>query len=199
VLVFRTVNTNWYGKDVEGQRRSREDWIAAGLKRLGEVGVDKVRVDQIASLLGVTKGSFYWHFKDRSHFLDALVETWEAHRAGDVTDTWRSEGLDPEVRPQQLWKLISGSDDTRAELAIRDWARRNDAVAKRVQRVDDRRLHYLEAIFTDLGRPETEVGPRSLLAYSLLIGDYLVTTRHAKRAQRRKMVADALLLVIKHK
>jgi AcrR family transcriptional regulator len=196
---FRGVNTNWYGWDVEGQRRSREDWIAAGLKRLGEVGVDKVRVDQIASVLDVTKGSFYWHFKDRSHFLDALVETWEAGRSGDPTDAWRSEGLDPEARSQHLWKLISGSDDTRAEMAIRDWARRNDAVAKRVQRVDDRRLHYLEAIFTDLGMPATEVGPRSLLAYSLLIGDYLVTTRHAKRAQRRIMVADALLLVINHK
>lgn len=182
---------------MESRKRSRADWIAAGLERLGEVGVDKVRVDQIASILGVTKGSFYWHFKDRSHFLDALVEAWEAIGARIVFDASDSEGLDPEARSQHLWKLISGSDDTRAELAIRDWARRNEAIAKRVQRVDDRRMQYLETIFTDLGLPATEVGPRSLLAYSLLIGDYLVTTRHAKRAQRRRMVTDALLLLMK--
>lgn len=182
---------------METQRRSREDWIAAGIEILGEVGVDKVRVDRIAALLGVTKGSFYWHFKDRSHFLDAIVETWEARGTKNLISRSETEGLDPEARSQHLWNLISGSGDTRAELAIRDWARRNDAIAERVQRVDDRRMRYLEAIFTDLGMPQDQVGPRSLLAYSLLIGDYLVTTRHAKRAQRRRMVADALMLLIK--
>lgn len=182
---------------METQRRSREDWIAAGMEILGEVGVDKVRVDRIAALLGVTKGSFYWHFKDRSQFLDAIVETWEARGTKSVINRSETDGLDPEARTQHLWNLISGNGDTRAELAIRDWARRNEAIAERVQRVDDRRMRYLEAIFTDLGMPKAEVGPRSLLAYSLLIGDYLVTTRHARRVQRRKTVADALMLLVK--
>jgi AcrR family transcriptional regulator len=195
--MFNGVNTKRYGLGMEAQRRSREDWIAAGLQCLGEVGVDKVRIDRIAVLLGVTKGSFYWHFKDRSQFLNALVEAWEMSGTTEVINGSDSDGLDPEARSKHLWKLISGSDDTRAELAIRDWARRNDSIAKRVQKVDDRRMLYLEAIFSDLGMPRKEIGPRSLLAYSLLVGDYLVTTRHAKRAQRRKMVADALMLLIK--
>lgn len=182
---------------MESQKHSREDWIAAGLECLGEVGVDKLRIDHIAALLGVTKGSFYWHFKDRSQYLNAIVEAWATSGTTDVINSSDTEKLDPEARSKHLWELISGTDDTRAELAIRDWARRNDAIAKRVQQVDDRRMLYLEAIFTDLGMPTKEIGPRSLLAYSLLVGDYLVTTLHAKRAKRRKMVADALMILIK--
>ena len=181
---------------MDAPKRSRENWIEAAFESLGEIGVDKVRVDQLATALGVTKGSFYWHFKDRSELLAAVVDGWEARGTEDIIREVERTGRDSQTRARHLWKLTSGGEGMRGELAIRDWARRDSAIAARVQQVDDRRMRYLEALFVDLGMPSNEVGPRALLVYSLLIGDYLIATSHAHRT-RRKLVADALALVLR--
>ncbi|MBF91631.1 MAG: TetR family transcriptional regulator, partial [Rickettsiales bacterium] len=57
-------------------RQSKESWLNAALKALASGGIDKVRVESLAKNLGVTKGSFYWHFKDREQFLDELLNFW---------------------------------------------------------------------------------------------------------------------------
>ena len=59
-------------------RLSREHWIEAALDALGEGGVGAVAVEPLAARLGVTKGSFYWHFPSREALLVAALERWEA-------------------------------------------------------------------------------------------------------------------------
>jgi AcrR family transcriptional regulator len=181
--------------EVEPKRTSREDWISAGLTDLGEVGVNEVRVDRIAARLGVTKGSFYWHFKDRDEFLAAVVNGWETRCTENVISRVDASGLDPQGRARRLWSMTAGSPTIRAELAIRDWARRDEEVAATVGRIDDRRMRYTEALLTDLHLPENEIPARALLVYSLLLGDHLIATTHPTHT-RKEILADALALLM---
>lgn len=178
------------------KKRSRDDWTTAGLTDLGKVGVDEVRIDRIASALGVTKGSFYWHFKDRGEFLAAIVDSWETRCTENVISEVDASRLDPQGRARQLWNMTSGDPSIQAELAIRDWARRDKTIALRIQRIDDRRMRYLEALLADLGVPQPEIPSRSLLIYSLLIGDYLIAATHPTHT-RHRMLADALELLLR--
>lgn len=177
------------------ERRSRDDWTAVGLAHLGEVGVDKVRVDRIANELGVTKGSFYWHFKDRNELLGLIVDGWETRHTEEVIRSAEASGPDPRERAARLWSITRGDPSIRAELAIRDWARRDEQVASKVRRVDDRRLRYVESLLSELGVQSHEISARSLLLYSLVFSDYLITTTHPERI-RRQMVNDAFELLL---
>lgn len=189
------VNTNRYGSSMGTARRSRDDWTAVGLTHLGEVGVDKVRVDRIANELGVTKGSFYWHFKDRNELLGLIVDGWETRHTEDVIRSAEASGPDPRERAVRLWTITRADPSIRAELAIRDWARRDEQVASKVRRVDDRRLRYVESLLSELGVQSHEISARSLLLYSLVFSDYLITTTHPERI-RRQMVNDAFELLL---
>lgn len=189
------VNTNRYGSSMGTARRSRDDWTAVGLTHLGEVGVDKVRVDRIANELGVTKGSFYWHFKDRNELLGLIVDGWETRHTEEVIRSAEASGPDPRQRAARLWSITRADPSIRAELAIRDWARRDEQVASKVRRVDDRRLRYVESLLSELGVQSHEISARSLLLYSLVFSDYLITTTHPERI-RRQMVNDAFELLL---
>ena len=170
--------------------------MTAGFAALGSVGIDKVRVDAIAKTLGVTKGSFYWHFKDRAEFLDAVVAKWETRGTTEIIEEVDAAGLQPEKRARRVWELATANGGMPGELAIRDWARRDPMIAARVQRVDDRRMLFLRGLFLDLGAAAEEIEPRSLLLYSLLMGDYLIATDCAGRA-RHDILTAALALVLK--
>ena len=82
--------------------QSREDWIDAAWNTLGEAGVDGVRVEALARSLGVTKGSFYWHFKNRQDLIDALYDRWFGLRE-ETTEVFLHDNPDPQNR---LWKVI---------------------------------------------------------------------------------------------
>ena len=151
------------------KRLTREDWIRAALDALGEGGVAAVAVDRLTKTVGATRGSFYWHFKDRGELIAEALATWEREatdalieemrevadplerlRVGMVTATELEEEEHPDVR-----LLPSASDPVVGE------------VVKRVQR---KRLDFLAQTFRDAGFPPSESRLRARLAYSLYLG-----------------------------
>src|SRR5690349_2032994 len=161
-------------------RTPRSRWIEEGLKVLAEGGPDAVRIEPLARRLGVSKGGFYWHFDDRPALLEEMLESWERSGVGDVIEAVESEGGDARERLGRLFAMAyaSGGDLLRLELAIRDWARRDEAVAARLRRVDDTRMGYLRSLFVEFCDDEEEVEARCLLAFSLFIGAPLVRAGH---------------------
>ena len=87
----------------------------------------------------------------------------------------------------QLFALAASADFP-VELAVRDWARRDPAVAPRVRRVDNRRMEYLRSLFAQLGLDADEVETRSLLVFSLFIGSYFIAAEHGGRSRSEVLV-----------
>ena len=128
-------------------RTSRSAWIEEGLRALGSGGPDAVRVESLAQALGVTKGGFYWHFDDRPTLLKRMLDTWERTVIDEVIERVEGAGGDARAKLQRLFALASSGSGglMKIELAIRDWARRDKTVARRLKRVDNRRMEYMRS------------------------------------------------------
>src|SRR5215210_781272 len=153
-------------------RTPRDSWIEEGLRALGVGGPDAVRIEKLAQELGVTKGGFYWHFEDRPALLEEMLDAWERLVVDEVIDRVESEGGDARAKLRRLSALASSSRDLmKIELAIRDWARRDKAVAKRLRRIDNRRMEFMRSLFGDFCPDEDDVEARCFLDFSLFIGN----------------------------
>jgi AcrR family transcriptional regulator len=154
-------------------RTPPDKWIEEGLRALAAGGPDAVRVEALARALGVTKGGFYNHFDDRPALLDEMLDTWERLVIDQVIERVEAGGGDARAKLRRLFALGSSSA-LKIELAIRDWARRDTAVARRLRRIDNRRMDYLRSLFGEFCSDEQEVEVRSLLVMSLFIGTPLL-------------------------
>jgi AcrR family transcriptional regulator len=163
-------------------RTPRSKWIQQGLRALAAGGPDAVRIEPLAQALGVTRGGFYWHFEDRGTLLEEMLDTWERATTEDVVERIEREGGDARDKLRRLFALAS-SNVLMTDLAVRDWARRDAAVAERLRRIDNRRMDYLRALFHTICSDEDDVEARSLLAFSLLIGDHFIASDHGARSR----------------
>jgi AcrR family transcriptional regulator len=189
-----SVNTVPYRYDMANVRTPRGAWIDSALQALGTGGPDAVRVEALAAGLGVSKGGFYWHFKDRQALLEETLDSWEKAMVEDVIASIESQPADSRAKLQQLFELAS-SVDFAVELALRDWSRRDSNVAARLHRIDNRRMEYLRSLFGQFCADENDVEARSMLAFSLFIGSYFIAAEHdgKTRAQVLQLAIDRLL------
>ena len=157
-------------------RTPRGSWIDEGLRALAEGGPDAVKVELLAKRLGVTKGGFYGQFTDRNELLSAVLDTWERESTDEVVERVEREGGDTAAKVRRAGALtFSGDRLLPVDLAVRDWARRDPAVAERLRRVDNRRMDYLRELFGSILRDPADVEARSLLAFSLVIGGHYIS------------------------
>lgn len=133
----------------------REDWIQAGLDVLSLAGIESVRVETIAKRLRISKGSFYWHFKNREDLLDAMLSSWEA-RQSDWQASDEVGGLNPAESWAGLLEILSRPEYGRLDLAISSWAREDEMARRRVGEVEKRRLAHLTRIFREIGFPSRQ-------------------------------------------
>jgi AcrR family transcriptional regulator len=177
-------------------RTTRERWIEEGLRALADGGPDAVRVEVLAKRLGVTKGGFYGSFADRDALLAAMLDTWERESTDEVIARVDREGGDPRTRARRAGMLTFSSDRLLPiDLAVRDWARRDEAVAERLRRVDNRRMGLLrETIGTFCADPD-EVEARSLIAFCVAIGAHFLAADHGDRTRAQVLgrAADLIL------
>jgi AcrR family transcriptional regulator len=167
-------------------RTPRSSWIAEGLRALAAGGPGAVRIEPLARALGVTKGGFYWHFEDRRSLLDEMLDTWERVMIDEAIERVESEGGNARARLRRLFALASSSDIREllsVDLAIRDWSRRDQTVAKRLRRVDNRRMDYMRSLFGAFCPDEDEVEARCMVAFSLFIGSPFVAADHGARSR----------------
>ena len=171
-------------------RTTREKWVDEGLRALADGGVDAVRIEVLAKALGVTKGGFYGYFANRDALLTAMLDAWERQSVDDVLARIGREDGD-ELHKARLAGRLTFADDVRlVDLAVRDWARRDEAVAERLRRVDNRRMQLLRDALGTVFSDPMEVEARSLLAFCVAIGNHLVAADHPGHS-RDEVVARA--------
>lgn len=163
----------------------RTSWIEEGLRALGGGGPEAVRIEPLARALGVSKGGFYWHFEGRQSLLEEILDAWERTWVDEVIEVVEAEDGDARARLRRLFALASasGSELLKVELAIRNWARRDKAVAGRLRRVDNRRMDYMRSLFRAIREDDDDVEARCLLAFSLFIGGPFVSADHRGRSR----------------
>ena len=174
-------------------RTPRSRWIQEGLRALAAGGPGAVRIEPLAKAIGVTKGGFYWHFDDRNALLEEMLDTWERRSTDEVLERVEREGGDPREKVRRAGMLTFSSDLLPIDLAIRDWSRRDARVAERLRRVDNRRMEYLRALIGTFTPDPDDVEARSLLAFSLAIGNHFIAADHGARSRR-----DVLDLAMRH-
>lgn len=158
-----------------------EDWVEAARAAMAEGGIEAVAVEPLARRLGVTKGSFYWHFKDRRALLEATLERWEKESTEARISASRRIS-DPKERLIRLGEEVLGdapldggasgqgiSPRYAFELAVSDAA--EDPVVRPVlSGVTEHRIGYLEECYRELGFSPAEVRHRALLVYAAYAG-----------------------------
>ena len=173
-------------------RTPRATWIDEGLRALAIGGPDAVRIDALAKGLGVTRGGFYWHFAARQALLDEMLDAWERSTTDEVIEQVQSSGGDAKVKLRRTFDVTSSTEGLlTVDLAVRDWARRDPAVAERLRRVDNRRMQYLRSLFGAFCPDADDVEVRCLVFYSLWIGSHFIAADHGARSR-----ADVLHLAL---
>jgi AcrR family transcriptional regulator len=177
-------------------RTPRSSWIDAGLSALAAGGPGAVRIEPLARELEVTKGGFYWHFKDRRALLNEMLDAWERVAVDEVIERIDEAGGDARARLRELFAIATDREEVlEIDLAVRDWARREPRLAPRLRRVDNRRMDYMRSLIGDFCPDEEEVEVRSTVAFCLWIGNHFIAADHGERSRAHvlRLVLERLL------
>ncbi|MFW5642161.1 MAG: TetR/AcrR family transcriptional regulator [Roseicyclus sp.] len=149
-------------------RLEKTDWLDYALGELGARGHGALKAQTLAAGLGVTRGSFYWHFEDLEAFKRDLIDHWARRTTEELLRAEVREG-DAAVQLKGLM-LRAFASGTALERAIRAWATAAPHVAETVAAVDWRRIRFAEQLLAALGVSEAEIGPRARMLYWAAIG-----------------------------
>jgi len=175
-----------------------ETWIKAGFAELARSGIDGVRVEVLAKNLGVTKGGFYRRFRDRAALLEGMLNDWRAGRIAAIEQHASLDGESARDRLKAIIRLYSERMNTEGmaiELAIRQWARADEAAADAVASVDAARLKNVGQLYRATGLEADAADAKAFLFYCFIFGQSLLFLERGqrKRAQLVARSAERLL------
>jgi AcrR family transcriptional regulator len=181
---------------------TREAWTEAATEVLVDQGIDHVRVDVLARQLGVTRGSFYWHFKDREALLNSVLQAWRERATEQLTSRLERARDDAHDQLRDVLSLPfrgrAASRGARIELAIRAWARRDATARHAVDEADAARIGYIAQIFSSLGFPIAQARHRAFITYAHVVAESVMPGQGGPSAlaqrQERTRLFEALVL-----
>lgn len=179
-------------------RLSAEDWIEITLDEWAKGDAPSITINTLARRLGVTKGSFYWHFDSREDLLKRALDEWRRRTTTRVIDKLANVEGRPHERLEQLLELPTHAQAqkfARIEETVRNWALADELAAAIVREVDSERIHFLATIFGEAGCPLDTARDRGYLAYCMLVGDARLrhTTSDSWRDAFREQATECLL------
>ena len=173
----------------------REKWLRRSLEVLQEEGIQGVRVERLARDLGITKGSFYWHFSDRDDLKQSILEFWSIKYNDVILEDPEFVESDSEDGLLEVVNRVRAEGLDKYELAMRAWADHDTEAARVVQSVYERRRSFVRSFFTRLGfrGPDAEARSRLALCYLSWEPNMYLTE---SEAYQNKVVRHALRLLV---
>ena len=177
----------------------RDEWITGAIDIMADEGMAGVRVEALAKRFGVTKGSFYWHFKDLNDLRGAMLAAWEELATTEITAPIRRSGLSPRDQVMLLADRVSDIPEVEAgglavEPAVRDWGRTDPQARAVLERVDAQRLADLCAFLGAAGLATGRASEGAVRFYSAVIGlEALRMTAGIEMQAPLRAVAEAIL------
>jgi AcrR family transcriptional regulator len=190
-------------KRSETPKLNRDDWLDAAFNAVAEGGFDNVRVLVIADSLGVTRGSFYWHFTDHPALIAALLTRWRERELALNLRLQSGSSGDPKVDLEQLLEAVltkADADlrDIRFELALRGLGRRDPALAKMLAEVDQGRLDLFEQRFGQLTGDAQKAKELAALFYLAIAGSFQALGRPLNSPQLRDHLVSVITRYLVH-
>ena len=153
-------------------RLTQSDWIRHGFRTLAKQGANALKVGPMSTELKVSRGSFYWHFRDVADFRSQLLRSWQERTTDQVIEELEAE----KAEPGRLKHLMKRAFNVKRDLerAIRSWAAEDQDVAKVVATVDDRRVAYIAKMLVASGVESRQAHPRAAFMYWAYLGQTMV-------------------------
>src|SRR6266702_4285988 len=142
---------------------SAKDWLDQGLKTLASDGFTALKAEPLAKAMGVSRGSFYWHFADIGAFHAAILKHWREIAAEQIIAN--VEAASKHEDPLALLLLRVFGEKLTLESAVRTWATVDPAARAAVQAIDQRRLGYVEGLLKQSGLPIERAQARAQILY----------------------------------
>jgi AcrR family transcriptional regulator len=180
---------NVNGETMSGERLTRERWLSAALEVVARKGGAKLRVRDLVQNLGVSTGSFYWHFRSRDNFVANLVDYWGREFTSRVAEHMANVEGDARKRLLVLMEYLLEHDSAHYDVAVRAWAAQEPAVARQVRRVDRLRFRVVRSLFEEMGFSgrELEMRTSTFVVFHSMERGYLVQA--SKKERRRHLRA----------
>ena len=179
-----------------GGHLSADDWIELGYAILAEDGFKQIKIDTVCKRMGVTKGSFYWHFKDIAAYRSALVARWgewsdEEHQnfaaLADLPPRDRLLGLIAQLTSPRHWMI---------ERAMREWARSDPNAGASIRTSDRRAREVVRRCLLDHGMDPKTASVRSNWIFAMGIGALHLSYSEEDRASAGRHSAELVDLML---
>ena len=191
--ILAPVNTVVYGGMTDGMNMSDQlsagDWLDQGLKTLAKDGFTALKAEPLAKAMGVSRGSFYWHFADIAAYHAAILARWHEVAAEQIIANVEAASKDENPLALLLRRVFS--ERLTLERAVRSWASVDSAARAAVQAIDRRRLSYVEGLLTQSGLPAEIARVRAQIFYWAFLGFALSDQPLPKT--RQQAVVDELV------
>jgi len=173
-------------QDVNG-RFNRDRWLAVALETLAREGSARVTVRHLCAQLGVTTGSFYWHFENHEDFVRHIVDFWNEAFTETAARYIRDVSDDPKERLLGLMTILTEQNLGQYDVAIRAWAAQDAEIAKVVRRVDKRRFEVVQGLFLAMGfgQAESDMRARTFLVFHST--EHAIYIKKGKKARLAEM------------
>jgi len=153
------------------KKLNKNDWLVAALKLLRTSGIDAVRVVVLAQKLGVTSGSFYWHFPNRAALHDALLDYWEREMTDKAIEAAKAyQGL-PEERIWQIMEQVMRSGLAKYDLAVWHWSKSDPRAQKVFARTMEKRFSFATWMFEQVGFDPVQARVRARMMVVYMMGE----------------------------
>jgi len=177
---------------------NREDWILAAWEILGDGSLEEIKVKRLATKLGVTRGSFYWHFKNRQELIEALVDRWFAVLGVREATMRDLEGMDdPEVKLWTVMQNVILRINAGQTIAFRLHTHKDQKLRQRIKTEDDRRDEHFASLFQELGHTPNKAKELGSLYRAVVMSEYLRNgaLSREERIKAAKKMHDTLVQI----
>jgi AcrR family transcriptional regulator len=172
----------------KSERLSREDWIRGALELMSVTGVESVKIVPLARQLGVTSGSFYWHFKNRPELYDALLDYWEREMTDAAIEAAKRIEGPPIERIWHLMEQVMSTGMARYDLAIWHWAQSDTNANRAFKRALKKRFSFAAWMYSEAGFPKEQAEIRGRMMVIYMMGEStLIPDSMAKRKEFLKL------------
>jgi AcrR family transcriptional regulator len=194
-LPLAPVNTVLYGRDIMSDPLSAQDWLDQGLKALATNGVGALKAEPLAKAMGISRGSFYWHFADIAAYRTAILAYWREVSAERVIAGL--EAAAAHENPLLLLLRRTFSSRLALEKAVRSWATHDPEARGAVQAIDRRRIDYIEQQLRTAGLGAGVAQARAQILYWAFVG-YALSDRPLSKAKQEAVYDELARIALRN-